>query len=168
MEKLMNDSKARDIYLAIPATMPPADIADKYLVHKLAGDKSACLAYETHARQLAQIHFTRGDVLAMLNKIERYKAMRKPGTGGESMLKHIADQIEWLYSEGLFIELDDGRIEFTVFTGGKPGQKTARPHMLIKCENRPGAVAWVVAKYRRGLSKKAGAARYGTNWRYAK
>jgi hypothetical protein len=82
--------------------------------------------------------------------------MRKPGNGGERMLKDIAGAIERAYQAGDYETLGDGRIKFRV------------GNLAVTCKNMPGAVALVVAKYRRGLSSKPGPARYGLNWQYAR
>jgi hypothetical protein len=166
--KLMADPKARDIYISLDKHIHPATLADDYLQAKLAGNKSLCLALHCFIQDLARMHFNRPEVLRALDDIERYAQMRKPGKGAPKMLQDIADQIEQLYAEGLFDTLGDGRIQFRVFTGGKPGQKSPRPHLKVTCKNMPGAVALVAAKYRRGLSSKPGPARYGTNWQYAR
>ena len=102
----------------------PLTLADDYKLAKLAGDKPTMIAIETHVRQMAHP-----------------EALRKPGNRGTQDLKRIADQIERAYAAGQYHPLDGGRIQFNIGT------------LRIKCINRPGAVAWVVAKYRRGLPR---------------
>jgi hypothetical protein len=160
INKLMNDPKAARIYASLDAHIPPATIADDHLQAKLAGNASLALALECFMRDLARRYFHIPEVLAALAKVERHATMRKPGANAPRMLQDIAGEIEKLYSEGLFDTLADGRIQFRVFTGGTPGQSTGRPHIKITCENMPGAVALVCAKYRRGMGKTR-AARYG-------
>ena len=119
----------------------PLTLADDYKLAKLAGDKPTMIAIETHVRQMAQIHFQRDDVRQALREVEYYKDQRKPGNRGTQDLKRIADQIERAYAAGQYHPLDGGRIQFNIGT------------LRVKCVNRPGAVAWVVAKYRRGLPR---------------
>jgi len=169
--QVMADSKAAEIYSNLDMVDPVAGapgLADEYLQAKLAGDSAQCLALELYCRQVAMTFCHVPEVLAMLDSVERHKAMRKPGAGAPKMLQEIADQVEQLYAAGLYDNLDDGRIQFRVLTGGKPGQKSPRPHIKITCKNMPGAVALVAAKYRRGFSSKPGPARYGSNWQYAR
>jgi hypothetical protein len=157
--QVMANQKAAAIYVELDMVDRVAGapgLADEYLQAKLAGDDAQCLALELYCRQVAMTFCHMPAVLKMLDDVERYKAMRKPGAGAPKMLKDIAGQIEELYSEGLYDRLDDGRIQFRVFTGGKPGQKSPRPHIKITCKNMPGAVALVAAKYRRGLPKEFG------------
>jgi hypothetical protein len=143
-------------------------LADEYLQAKLAGDSERCLAIELYCRQAAMSFCHVPEVLEMLASVERYKAMRKPGTGAPKMLQDIARQIEVMYSCGEYDQLDDGRIQFYVMLGDKPGPYLPRPHIKITCKNMPGAVALVAAKYRRGFSSKPGPARYGSKWQYAR
>jgi len=150
INQLMQNEKARDIYLTIPSTMDPAAIADNYLQAKLSGDNATMLAYEAHMRDLARVQFQSTAVLRALADIERYKVMRKPGKGGARMLQDIAGEIERAYTAGEFQCLADGRIKFKI------------GRLAVTCKDLPGAVALVAAKYRRGLPR-TGPGRYGSN-----
>ena len=75
--------------------------------------------------------------------------MRKPGTGGERMLKDIAAEIERRYSTGAYTRLSDGRLQFHIDS------------LKVTCQDMPGAVALVCAKYRRGMPKSR-SGRYGS------
>jgi hypothetical protein len=136
----MADERARDIYLAI-GHAAPLTIADDYKLAKLAGDNSRMLALETHMRDLARLHFHRPDVREALRQLERTKSERRPGNGGTKMLHGIADQLERDYAAGAFEILADGRIRFTI------------GNLRLTCADRPGAVAWLAAKYRRGYRR---------------
>lgn len=144
IDQLMGDRVAQEAYMAIPAGADPLDVADQYLEAKLQGRDSACRGIELHIRQLAQIHFQDDRVLKALARMERYQRMRKLGTGGSADLKRIARAIEKAYAAGDH-EVVDGMAVFCI------------DNLTIRCENRPGAVALVVAKYRRGLPRR--------NWR---
>lgn len=148
--KIMQDPKARAIYATLDFHVPPATIVDDYLQAKLAGKTSLCLALEEHARDMARQYFDKPGVLEALSAVERYKKMRKPGKGAPKILQQIADSIESDYAAGNYEALGDGRIQFTA------------GNTRIKCKNAPGAVALVVAKYRRGIGSSR-AARYGKN-----
>ena len=148
--KIMQDPKAGAIYASLDFHIPPATIADDYLQAKLAGKKSLCLALEEHVRDMARVYFDKPGVLEALSAVERHKKIRKPGKNAPKMLQEIADSIETDYAAGDYQALEDGRIEFTA------------GNTRIKCKNAPGAVALVVAKYRRGLGNSR-AARYGKN-----
>ena len=151
--KLMNDEKARDAYLLIATTTPPLKLADDYILAKLAGDKSQCLAIEEHLRDLVRVHFHVEEVRQALAQMERYKEMRKPGAGGSTALKAMGDFIARSYAVGDYDVLDDGRIQFIY---SAPGKFAARPSLVkIKCRNMPGAVALLAAKYRRGFKTPA-------------
>jgi hypothetical protein len=142
---LMQDPIAGAYYANIPATTPPLQLADRYLQIKLGGDREAsshCMAIEAHLRDLARLHFERADVLNALQQMENHKKRRKMGKGAPKYLQHIADQIEQKYEIGNMTHLDDGRIQFTF------------EDFRVRCKNQPGAVALVVAKYRRGLPKR--------------
>jgi hypothetical protein len=119
----------------------PLTLADNYKLAKLRDDKPAMMAIEVHVRQLAQIHFQRDDVREALRQVETYKALRRPGNGGTKDLKHIADQVERAYAQGDCERLEDGRVRFTLGT------------LRLTCIDRPGAVAWMAAKYRRGYRR---------------
>jgi len=160
INKLMNDPKAAQIYASLDAHIPPATIADDHLQAKLAGNASLALALEAHARDIAARYCHIEEARDMLAKVERHATMRKLGANAPQMLQDIAGEVEKLYTEGLYDTLEDGRIQFRVFTGGTPGQSSGRPHIKITCENMPGAVALVCAKYRRGIAKSR-TARYG-------
>ena len=146
LSKIMADEAAKTHYLAIPAGAHPVRLADDYQVAKLAGDTSKCLALEVHLRQMAQLHCHRSDVRDALAQMERARARRKMGTGGVKMLQDIASQVETLYAAGIYTTEPDGRLLFTPLTGG--GR-----HIKITCKDSPGAVALVVAKYRRGYRR---------------
>jgi len=152
--KLMQDQKAAAIYASLDTHIHPAMLADDFLQAKLAGDKSLCLALECYVRDLARMHFHRPEVLDALNSIERHMRVRKMGTNAPKALQSIADQIETLYRQHGGQVLDDGRIRFYVTNDSGGATK-------IICKNQPGAVALVVAKYRRGMPKSRGG-RYGT------
>jgi len=141
INELMQNPKARDIYINIPAETPPLILADNYISAKLDDDPDKCLAIEAHLRQAAQLNFQKPDVLEALKLMEKYKAMRKPGKGGSADLKMLARNIEENYTLGWFKTLDDNRIEFPI------------DGLKIRCANRPGAVALVAAKYRRGYRR---------------
>jgi hypothetical protein len=96
------------------------------------------LAIECHLRDLARQLFHKDDVRQALAIMERTKATRRPGNQGTKDLQHIADQIERAYAAGDFQATADGRIKFTFGT------------LKLTCLDRPGAVAWMAAKYRRG------------------
>ena len=150
--KIMQDPIASAIYASLDSHIPPATIADDYLQAKLAGKTSLCLALEEHTRDMARLHFDKPGVLEALSAVERHKKIRKPGKGAPKMLQQIADSIESDYAAGKYQALGDGRIQFTA------------GNTRIKCKNSPGAVALVVAKYRRGIGSSR-AARYGTQSR---
>ncbi len=167
--KLMQDQKAAAIYASLDTHIHPATIADDHLQAKLAGDKSLALALECFARDLARMHFNRPEVLDCLARVERQVKMRKMGTGAPKMLQEIADAITADYAAGNFETLADGRIKFRIYhDGGEPrlnlktGKFSPAPHLAVTCENMPGAVALVAAKYRRGMPKSR-SGRYGTN-----
>lgn len=139
IEKLTSDKKAADIYCSLGTHIHPSTLADDYLQGKLKGNTSLCLALECFIRDLARMHFDKPGVLEALSKMERYKAMRKPGTGAPRMFQEIADIIEQDYIAGDYIRLADNKIQF--WAG----------NLKVTCESLPGAVALVCAKYRRGL-----------------
>ena len=147
--KLMADPKAAAIYASLDNHIHPAKLADDYTLAKLEDNKSLCLALECFIRDLARMHFNRPEVLQALSDMERIKAARRPGNGGSNALKNIADCIERDYAAGNFERLDQDRIRFTV------------NNLRVTCKDRPGAVAWMAAKYRRGMPKSR-AGRYGT------
>ena len=153
--KLMQDPKAAEIYASLAEHIHPEIAADDYLQAKLAGNVSLCLALECYIRDLARLHFHRPEVLEALAAMERHKGLRKMGSSGSEGLKAIADDIEHRYAKRHYISLDDGRITFVIPTGEKR-------HFKITCKDRPGAVALVVAKYRRGMLKSR-SGRYGTD-----
>ena len=148
--KLMQDQKAAAIYASLDTHIHPATIADDHLQARLDGNKSLALALECFARDLARMHFNRPEVLDCLARVERQVKMRKMGTGAPKMLQDIAAEIERAYSAGDFERLADGRIKFRV------------DRLAVTCENMPGAVALVCAKYRRGMPKSR-SGRYGTD-----
>ena len=142
ISQVMQDPKAAEYYTAIAGQYSQLVLADKYILAKLAGNKSECTALECHVRENAQLNFQDDNVREGLRRLENYKSLRKPGTGGSADLKQIARQIEVDYSTGEYTVLPDGRAEFHVNHGTK-----------IRCINMPGAVALVVAKYRKGWRK---------------
>ena len=154
MEKLtnqvMSNQTAAAIYTSLDSHIPPQVLADNYLQAKLSGNTAECLALELFVRQLATRYFHIPEVLTCLASIDRYKTMRKPGTGGAKIHRDIADAIDQLYSDGMYTVEDDGRLLFFVFTGGKPGDGQ-RPHLKVRCRNSKAAVLLLSAKYRRGL-----------------
>jgi hypothetical protein len=137
--KLMGNDRAIEIYCTIPSGRAPLNIASDYMLAKLADDKAAMLALEEHARDLARVHFHRDDVRQALALVEHYKGARRPGRGGIKMLQGIADTIERDYAAGDYIRLADGRAQFWV------------ANLKLTCLDLPGAVAWMAAKYRRGV-----------------
>lgn len=152
---LMDDTNANARYLAIKADADPLWLADQYKLAKLADEKSYMLAIEHHLRHAARIHFHKNDVLKALQEMEKTKSARKFGKGAGKELQFIADEIERKYTAGEYDYLERGeKVKFTISpkSGGC---------LKVTCENRPGAVAWVAAKYRRGIGKSR-SARYGT------
>ena len=147
VSKLMSDPKAARIYASLDAHIPPATLADDHLQAKLAGNAPLVLALECFMRDLARRYFHLPEVLQALAKIERNASMRKPSTGAPRMLQDIADAIETRYASGDYFKLTCGRVLFTIPTG-------VGGHLRVTCEDMPGAVALVCAKYRRGLPKR--------------
>ena len=139
--RVLADSAAQIAYLDADS-LAPDEIADNYLQAKLAGRKSECLGLELAARQLAMRYFHKPGVNEMLAKVERYKAMRKPGTRAPKMFQDIAGEIERRYKTGMYTILSGSRIQFHIDS------------LTVTCDNMPGAVALVVAKYRRGLPRR--------------
>ena len=139
--QVMADQKAAAIWSSLDAHIDPMVLADDYLKAKLEGSKSLMLAIELYLRQLAQMHFHRGNVLAALSAMERAKARRVPGKSGTKMFKDIAKHIRVAHPAGDFERLDDGLIRFTIGS------------LRVTCQDRPGAVALVCAKYDRGFKK---------------
>ena len=129
-----------------------AKLADEYLVAKLAGNTLRCETLEGTIRDLARKYSHRDDVLECLASMERHKSMRKPGAGAPKMLQEIAAAIESKYASGDFTRRGDCDGDKLVFQIDS---------LRVTCKDLPGAVALVVAKYRRGLGKSRGA-RYGT------
>ncbi len=86
----------------------------------------------------------------MLTAIEKYKAMRKPGTGGAKIHKQIGREIRRQYTARLYSVADDGRLVFQIDTGEMRADGS-QPHIKITCNNMPGAVELVACKYERGL-----------------
>jgi hypothetical protein len=154
--QLMADKTAGAYYLAIKADADPLWLADQYKLAKLANEKSYMLALEHHLRDAARIHFHKNNVLKALQEMEKTKSARKFGKGAGKDLQYIADEIERKYTAGECEYLDLGeKVKFTISpkSGGC---------LKVTCQNRPGAVAWTAAKYRRGIGKSR-AARYGTS-----
>jgi hypothetical protein len=153
--------KAAQIYASLDAHVPPATLAADYADAARRGNLDLQLALELQIRQLAARYCHVTEYRDALARMERAKSRGKMGTSAPRMLQDIADQLEQLYAEGCYIVRDDGRLQFRAFTGGTPGQASPRPYLQITCENRPGAVALVCAKYRRGIGNSR-SARYGT------
>ena len=143
--QVMANQTAADAYMALNCRV--SEIADKYLSAKLRGDTALCLALELYARQIAISHFHLPEVNEMLSKVERYKAMRKPGTGAPKMLQDIANEIERAWKSGDFHALDDGRVRFHI------------GRLKVTCRGTNAGVALLAAKYRRGISYGKGKAR---------
>jgi hypothetical protein len=139
---LMNDEKARDIYVSLDEHIHPATLADNYLQAKLAGRTSECTAIEQYLRDLAVMHFDRMEVLEALQTMERAKSRRKMGKGGTKMLKDIAARIRRDYAEGWYAHAGDGRIVFKI------------DNLKVTCKHSPGAVELVACKYERGHNSK--------------
>ena len=146
VSKLMSDPKAARIYASLDAHIPPATLADDHLRAKLAGNAPLALALECFMRDLARIYFHVDAVRAALAKIERNVGMRKLGTSAPRMLKDIAAKIERFYASGCYDTNANGTICFMINTGSGT--------LRVTCEDMPGAVALVCAKYRRGLPKR--------------
>lgn len=139
--QVMVDQKAAAIYTSLDAHIDPMILADDYLKAKLEGSKSLMLAIELYLRQLAQQHFHRGTVLEALSAMERTKARRVPGKSGSKMFKDIAKYIRAAHPAGDYEHLGDGKIRFVIGS------------LRVTCQDRPGAVALVCAKYDRGYRK---------------
>jgi hypothetical protein len=144
LRKIMSDNAARVYMLELENNADLAGLVDQHKLFRLQGDSRA-LAIEYHIRCLAVYHFHRGDVLAALSAIERQlKTVRPMGTGGSSDLKNIARHIEENYAIGWFTELPEtGQIEFKI------------DGFTVRCKNSPASVAVTVAKFRRGLPRRA-------------
>ena len=93
------------------------------------------------------MHFDKPAVLQALQSMERHKSRRKMGQRAGADLQDIARKIEENYKIGWFKLVGDGCVEFHI------------NGLKIRCKDKPGAVALVVAKYRRGVPKR--------NWRAA-
>ena len=146
--KVMADPVAARIYASLADHVPPAILADNYLSAKLAGNKAECLAIELYLRQATARFFHVPGYIEALSALDRHIARRVPGNGGCRMVKDIAREIEARFASGDYVS-EDGRAVFKI------------GNLTIRCQDMPGAVALVVAKYRRGLPKD-GAGRYGS------
>jgi hypothetical protein len=147
--QVMADKTAAAIYTSLDEHMPPNILADNYLESKLSGNMAECLALELFARQLTMRYFHVPGVMDMLSAIERYKKMKKPGTGGARIHRDIADAIDQQYAAGDFDRLADGRIKFRV------------DRLAVTCKATKAAVMLLSAKYRRGIPKSR-SGRYGS------
>jgi len=145
---VMANKAAADYYALIPGGALPLQLADDYALAKLQDNAAECLALELHLRQAAQLRFERADVREALRRMEYYKSHRKFGTGGSQDMKKIARNIELDYAyKNYHTENADEFGEVRAIFYPADGLK-------IKCIARPGAIAWVVAKFRRGLAKR--------------
>ena len=147
IQKLMADQKAAAIYASLDLHIPPQILADNYLQAKLSGNTAECTALECFIRDLARMHFMRGDVRAALASMERHKSMRRPGKGGGKMLQEIGAQIRTMYASGNYQAVGE-QIVFMI-RAGKPGN-----FLTVRCKDLPGAVELVACKYERGLPKR--------------
>lgn len=147
--QVMANPTAAAIYSSLDEHVPPQMIQDNYLEAKLSGNTAECLALELFARQIAMNFFHVPGVIDMLAAVEKYKAMRKPGTRAPKELQDIASKIEKHYQAGAYTFADDGRLVFKIPTG-------ANRYTKITCKNSKPAVMLLCAKYRRGLPRGFG------------
>jgi hypothetical protein len=144
ISKLMGNPKAQEVFSAISGMgLAPGYLADKYLQAKLEDKTHVCLAIEVELRLMAQQRFNEIEVLDALSDMERHKSRRKMGARAPQMLQDIANAIEQDYAAGDFEHLPEGLIRFRIGS------------TKITCKNKPGALALVIAKYRRGLPRRS-------------
>jgi hypothetical protein len=151
-ENVFADDHAANIYITLrtryKGAADPAGLADQYFESVQARDASSKLAFECFIREKTARYCHLDAWRQCLADMERHKSRGVMGTGGARMLQDIADAIETAYATGDY-QHRDGRYLFQV------------GRLRVWCEPRPGAVALVCAKYRRGIGNSR-SARYGT------